>query len=187
MSIVLLCPRCGVATTYHLPPVTSCSHCQEMYPDGIRVPADTALRRSRAPKPTLLTIGQVCTTVMGAIFLFLFLLAPFNAGSYTIQGVPVSGLDFLRRAGVLWAVLTASLLSIAYGLWRERPWVRPLMIAWWANSVLLALFPPFGDTGSSDAFSGVVQGLIGSLVAWWYLYHKHNVVAYFEARRAPVD
>jgi hypothetical protein len=187
MSLILLCPNCGVATTYHLPPVTTCSHCQETYPDPVRLPADIALRRSRAPKPALLFLGQICTAFSGSIFLLFSVLAPLNLGTYTLGDERVSGLEFFQRAGLLWGALTVSMLSISYGLWRERPWARPLMVAWWVNGALMALFPPWGSPTVGDAVSGIVQSLIGGTIAWWYLYKKENVVAYFDARSIPED
>jgi hypothetical protein len=70
--------------------------------------------------------------------------------------------------------------AIAYALWRERPWSRVLMLAFWGANVLvgigIALFPFAQHTG---AWASVVAYSVTLVVAWWYHYRKPGVVAYY--------
>jgi hypothetical protein len=62
------------------------------------------------------------------IFFLLLISAPFDVGSYSINGEPVSGPEFLRRAGWLFGVVAVVLGAIGIGLLLERPWSRQLML-----------------------------------------------------------
>ena len=154
----------------------------------MRVPAERSLRRSRTSTPSLLVIGQLGTTFAGGLFLLLFVVALFGRGTFSINNEPVSSSEFLRRAGAAWLIITASMLAIAYGLWRERSWARPLMVAWWANGIVIPIFLSLhGEWPIADAVWSGAQCLIASVLAYLYLYRKDNVVAYFEALEAPKD
>ena len=182
MSVQVLCPACGHVAEWHRAPVTECARCQAPYPEPLRLSVERALVRERAPRPLLLTLGQWASLGGGALFLFMLLLAPFDAGTYTIGDEVVSGPEFLRRAGWVFAAAGALLVTIGIGLWRERPWVRPLMVAYWGATGLLALAGPNVDAEALT--SGLLFAAFGAAGAAWYLYGKPNVRAYFEARGA---
>jgi len=146
------------------------------------------MRQSREPLPSLLFLGKLGTTFFGGISLLAFVMAILNAGGFSIDHVQMRGHEFLRHAGFGWAIITASLVAIAYGLWRARPWVRPLMVAWWVNFAGIIVLPAIGGRGTlADAIPKVAQCLIVGFVAYLYLYRKENVVAYFKAREPSRD
>lgn len=181
MSVIVLCPACGTATPFHRPPVASCPHCQAALPATVRAPAERALAVEQAPKPFLLQVGMIGSALCGAIFVAVLVLAPFNLGTYTINGAPATGPEFLRAAGVPFGLLGTLLLAIGFGLWFERAWTRLLMIGFWG--VMLALGAAQMMDGSltvSAGLGGIVEMLIALALAGWYLYQKPNVVAYYE-------
>jgi len=136
--------------------------------------------REYAPKPLLLVLGQWGSLFAGPIFLLMLLLAVFDRGTFTVDGDVVSGPEFLRRAGWIFATVGGLLLAIGIGLWRERSWVRPLMVAYWLAFALFAFVSPGGD--GADVALSVVTGVAVAGVAAWYVYGKPNVRAYFDAR-----
>jgi len=107
------------------------------------------------------------------MFLLFLLLAPFDIGTYSIEGETVSGPEFLRTAGWLMAIATVLCLSIAYALWRDRSWSRPLMILYWVVTGLAVL------VWSREFNCAVVEMFIFAALAAWYLYGNHNAAAYY--------
>jgi O-antigen/teichoic acid export membrane protein len=184
VSAIVLCPSCNQASTHHRPPVTACSHCGAAYPDAVRAPAELALGGARAPKPALLVLGQLGTAFAGGLFLLLLALAPFDVGSYTIGDEQVSGPEFLRRAGLLFGAIGALLAAISVGLFRGRAWARPLMMIYWAVTAVALVAASWVDSADdpADLVGGLVVTAVAAGIAWWYLYRKPNVVAYFDAR-----
>jgi len=125
-------------------------------------------------------VGQVFSLLGGAIFVVLLIAAPFNAGSYSINGEAVSGPEFLRRVGLTWGVMGILLASIGIGLLRDAPWSRPLMIIYWLAVGVSMAFT--GGSSAGDTFAGVLTSLVAAGIAYWYLYVKPNVRAYYESR-----
>lgn len=189
MSVILQCPNCHQTAQFYRRPIENCPRCQAPYPGVIRQPAESALQRDLAPKPALLLLGQIVTTFGGGVFLLLLVLAPFNAASYSINGQPLSGHEFLRAGGgYTFALIGIWLTAIAVGLWRERAWARPFMLAYWPITEALVVAQSWHEP---DFVTSVVStGLFtiaGFAVAAWYLYDKENVVAYFASRARVVD
>ena len=180
MSVQVLCPSCGEVTPFHRPPVTDCPHCHLPLPEPVRASATRALAIEEAPKPALLMVGQIFSLLGGAIFAVLLIAAPFNAGSYSIDGEAVTGPEFLRRVGLMMGVIGILLASIGIGLLRDKPWSRPLMIIYWLAVGVSMAFT--GGTSAGDMFTGVLTSLVAAGIAYWYLYVKPNVRAYFESR-----
>jgi hypothetical protein len=119
---------------------------------------------------------------VGAGALFIMLLAPFNMGSYSINGQAVSGPEFLRRFGILWTLAGALLLVIAYGLYRERPWTRPLMLGYWLVIGLLLFTAEIGKSGSAGSMlSAIAWASFYLFGAGAYLYGKASVVQYYRS------
>ena len=69
------------------------------------------------------------------------------------------------------------LLVIGVGVWREREWVRPLMVAYWASHALVGLMEIHVDV--MNVISAFVGAGVGAAAAAWYLYRKPNVSAYY--------
>ena len=188
MPVVVLCPSCHAAATHHLEPVTECPRCHRAYPDEVRAPAEDALRRADVPKPPLLLLGQLGASFGGVVFLSLLLLAPFDLGSFHVNGEQMSGPEFLVRAGWVFLFLGGILAAIGFGLWRRRTWARPLMMAYWPVSVVLASAPSRSERSTTGLTGLLAFSVMAAVVAWWYLYRKDNVVAWFQAldrREAP--
>ena len=189
MSVIVLCPTCHETAQFYRTPIANCPRCQTVYPEIVRQPAESALKRDLAPKPALLVLGQFVTSLGGGLFLLLLALAPFNAASYSINGQPLTGPEFLRAGGGYgFGLIGVWLTVIAVGLWRERAWARPFMLAYWPIS--LALLAALSWRDSDFVTSVVSTGLFtvaGFAAAAWYLYDKENVVAYFASRARAVD
>ena len=132
--------------------------------------------------PMLLALGQWFSLLSGALFLLFMVLAPFDLGSFSINGEGMSGPEFLRRGGWVMGIDGALLLGVAVGLLKERSWARPLMILHWIAIIGLTLAAARDDI-ASGVISAVMQ-LAFLAVAVWYLYQKENVRAYFESRAA---
>jgi hypothetical protein len=182
MTLQVLCPSCGEITTFSATPVDGCAHCHAPLPDRLRASAERAVVRESAPKPVLLVLGQWAATLGAAVVLLLLVLAPFDVGRYTIHDEPVSGPEFLHRAGLLFTTLGAVLVAIAVGLWKQREWSRPLMVLTWVVlgvGTLVSDLEPRADT--AGLVGGMVTMLITAALAAWYLYRKRNVVAYYRA------
>jgi hypothetical protein len=181
MSVQTLCPTCAQVTEWHKPPVGACPHCQSAYPDRLRISTEASLRHSETPTPVLLVLGLYGSALTAAMFALVFILAPFDLGNYSINDQAVSGPVFLRQAGLVFALVVGILGAIAVGLWRERAWVRPLMIAYWLLLPLGTLSLDGWTPGSLIAAVGMAAVCAG--VAALYLYGRPNVVAYFEVRK----
>lgn len=180
MSVIGLCPQCGVATPFHQPPVASCPHCNADFPGAVTAPAERALAAERTPKPFLLQLGMLGSLLFGAIVALLLVLAPFDLGSYSISGEPVSGPEFVRRAGLFVGGTGIIMLAIGFGLWLEREWTRTLMVGYWgAMAVAGAAGAVTGSFTVDEAAGLIVQSLLALAIACWYLYWKANVVAYY--------
>lgn len=184
MPVGLVCPRCSVATTFHRAPVTACPSCQALFPDELRLSAEANLARQRAVRPTLLTIGIYGSGLVGGLTLFLMSLAPFNIGSFSIDGQAVTGPEFLRSAGVVFVTAGALCVAISYGLWKERPWTRELMMLFWvvidAFLIVEAIMNPNADPGLIGTCFYAAAYVVG---AGWYLYFRKGVVEYYAALR----
>ena len=179
MSVQIVCPSCGELAVIHRAPVTECPRCHTPYPDVLRDGVERALLREAHRKPLLLVLGQFGSFFVGALFTLLSLLAPFDIGSFSIEGETVSGPEFLQRGGWLMALIGIVLLAIGVGIWREREWARFLMVAFWFSYVLAGLMEIHGDL--VNVISACIGAAIGASVAGWYLYRKPNVRAYYDA------
>lgn len=180
MSIALICPGCQVATTFHRSPISACPNCQSAFPPALREPAEAALARQEAPQPVLITIGRFAAPGLGTLWLFLLGMALMGSGRFSINGEAVSAGEFLRRVGLGWGLAGATCLAAGIGIWRERAWARPMMIAFWLIVSALLL----GLAISLNGISVVVDlayGITAVGGAAWYLYGKENVVAYYRA------
>jgi hypothetical protein len=76
------------------------------------------------------------------------------------------------------------LVSIAVGLWREREWVRPLMLLYW----IAIPFSVLAGTGwqVSDLIGGLVATALGAGCAAWYLYARPKCARVFRGARPEI-
>jgi hypothetical protein len=116
----------------------------------------------------------------GGVFLLILPFAPFDIGSYSIDGETVSGPEFLRREGIVLGGVGALLIAITYTIATREPLARELMILFWMLSAALGTLVPI-LRGETD-FDLTWVPALG--IAIWYLYFKPNVVLYFAAPRA---
>jgi hypothetical protein len=185
MSTSLLCPACATPATFRRTPIEACPSCGAAYPVALRSAGELALSRELNPRPGLLTIGLYLSAFMGGVMLLALGLAPFDLVSYSINSQPVSGPEFLQRAGVLWSALGIVNLMIAYGLWNERDWTRIAIMFWWLSAAILSVV--MAVQAGLSASSSIIQSLIGAAVAAWYLFVRPNVNEYYRflRRRSP--
>jgi len=115
----------------------------------------------------------------GAVILLLLLGTALALGSSSIPDISMNTTfsrdgKVLSGSEVLSQIALVALLAVAVALalWRELPWGRPLLFLcliliavteWWSGSPSSALLVP---------------------LAWWYLYFKPNVRAYYRDLKA---
>lgn len=188
MSVGLVCPQCAAATNYHQPPVDRCPSCGAPFPEQLRRSAEASLARQHATRPGLLTVGMYLSAAGGALILVALLAASCDAGNFSLNDEPVTGPEFLRTVGLQGGTLGLLLLLIAYGLWQERSWARPLMMVFWFACTVFLLF--------SQLRAGTTASAIGTTLFWGavyagpsaaYLYFKESVTAYYRALEQAED
>jgi len=120
---------------------------------------------------------------LGAFILTIFAIwLPFSS-SYSVDGHAATRAQFFAASlPILVAVPPLLLLfaAIAYALWRELQWSRPLIVAFWcANLLLGAGLATWGPVHDPEAWAPLPIYLIIIAIVWWYLYRKPAVVAYY--------
>lgn len=121
--------------------------------------------------------------VMGVTFLAVLLLAPFDIGEFTHNGQAISGPQFLRVAGPTFVVVGLLFVAIGWGLWRTKWWARPLIMFYWLAITVIIIAVSWGTPeGLTQALGTLASVVPLAAIAWWYLYRKENVVAYFAAQ-----
>ena len=181
MSASVVCPHCSAVLTFHRLPVTSCPQCTQPFPDSLRGQIEVALMRSEAQQPGLLTLGMYGSFLFGVGMVLILIFAPFDVGSYSINGEEVSGPDFLRRVGLATTVVGAVCLAIGYGIWKERLWARPLMLWYWALIGFYGVVANRGDGMGAVLLMNVLFVAVAMGLAGAYLYGNEAVVAYYRA------
>jgi len=155
-------------------------------------PAPFPKRVTRWEMPILLRIAMVFFTMAGAMFAFSAVVAlpqlVFGYGTYSVNGVPVTKEEFFRTSGVIIflaiPIFALYLSAMAFALIRERPWSRPLLMAYFpilGLAVMLVFGTDKGGDHRSEIRFVLIELAIGTLIAWWYLYRKRAVVAYYRA------
>ena len=142
--------------------------------------------RRRFEMPLLLLCGfglSAFFSVLGTIaFTLMAITLPFSS-SYSINDHPATRAEFLRFSWPIFVAFPPLLLlfgTIAYALWRERPWSRRLMLAFWGVNVVAGVGMALSTFAQEPgAWASVFLYLLLLVVAWWYLYRKPGVVAYY--------
>ena len=180
MSVVLICASCAEPYTLHRPPVPeACDRCHAAFPDSVRQVANRTLRAEATPRPLLLTLGFGFITFSFAAGMLVFVVALVGNGPYTVNGQRVTKSEFFSDPLALsFAPIIIMAAWVAWALWRERPWARQLMLAYWFVLFAPSIFAPTADLSSRIA--GIFSLAVSITTASWYLYGKPNVVAYFQ-------
>jgi hypothetical protein len=124
------------------------------------------------------------TAVVGTLAYLVIALSLLGSGPFTVNDQPVTRAGFVEA---MWPVLLvfppmlAGAASAAYGLRRERPWSRRLLLALgvFNAAVTLGLAPTAGEPEHWVAAGMWCVVIVG--VPAWYLYRKAAVVSYFRA------
>lgn len=131
-------------------------------------------------RPAVLNVGFLLCAVGAAAAIAGVIAAPFDIGTYKVNGTKVSGPEFLRVAGVPILLMALPMLLAAFGLWRHRPWSRSaLLTALGIAPLITTLMMPARPSVASTP-SILVQGLFSALI-WLYLYRNRHVLAYYAA------
>lgn len=182
MAVFLVCPKCDESSVVERLPVEACPECGTPYPTQARLAAEAALIRSQATKPGLLVVGQMLSAMGGGVILSVFLLAALGRGQLTLFGEPVTGMEFIMRAGPTLGTVGVLLALNAVGLSRNAAWTRPIMVGVWVVPVLNGLWRlatgHFGEGTISYPFALALFALPASIV---YLYRRENVTRYYDA------
>lgn len=178
MPVAFVCPTCGAAASFENRPFEFCPKCASPLPAALQEQLQLALGSQR---PLPLTIGMVLSGALGAFSVGLTALAPFNLGTYSINGKTVTGPEFLRQVGTVWTVGGLLCLVIAYGLYRERPWTRALMLAFWVVIGALTFATKMSKGSAGDLVSSIAWTVFCLGTTGAYLYAKTNVVDYYRA------
>jgi hypothetical protein len=135
----------------------------------------------------MLRIGTWVALCFGILFT-----VPFAAVLVTIPRIAHGGGSTPMSSPVIATALSIVLVAvlafaIAFGLWREKSWARPLMVAFWiAHGV--QDFLVFRADSSVRPLAGPLIFLSSVpffFIAIWYLYGKENVVAYYASLSRP--
>ena len=179
MSTTVICPHCTRPAEFRFLPADECPLCGASLPEELRSVVEAAIRKEKPRKPALLVVGMVGSAMFSGLCAIFLVLAPFDIGSYTINGEPVTGPEFLRRAGFLFFGGAAICGAVSYGLAKDRSWTRPLMLAYW---IVIAVGSLALGEASSVACS-ILTALCALTIAGLYLYAKDSVTDYYEATR----
>lgn len=180
MSAVLICPNCRTTAEYQGADPPACNACRTR----LSVRTDTVGQQAAdRQRPLFLLIVMVflgSLATIGLIITFMTVTVPGNEDYIVDNRLATQG-DFLVKM-LPFILLYLAAVPIAYGLWRERPWTRPLLLAFFSIPEFGKYLMPRWSEAPAHAFiprfilSAVLIGLLA-----WYLYRKRNVVRYYNA------
>lgn len=180
MQLTITCARCQRPILAERQ-LRFCPHCPRPIGALAYSELETALAREDAPKPLLLRLGQFGSGVVGGMLVVSLALMAGNLTDVSIGAARVSPL-VAALVGLPVAGLAGICLAVSVGLRRERPWARPLMLAYWAVwGILIFVLKLFESNAAVALIDTAIATAPPSAVAYWYLYHKENVVAYYRA------
>ena len=148
-------------------------------------------RQPIAPRPALLTLIMLVATFLALGFLLgAVTLARGNHG-YMINYQHVSSEQFLARARALVILLSIAAIymtAIAIALHKQRLSSRVLLLVYFPIACFAggAMFLQVARTPRFADFLGLIFFvLLGTPIAYWYLYIRPDVVAYYQAIALP--
>jgi hypothetical protein len=138
--------------------------------------------------PLLLQIGMgLCGLMAGiaSIGIPFMVLVPLFSSTFTVNDHPATRAEFLMSAWPLYLgfPLIAGVMGlITYGLWKERPWTREAMMAYWVTATAALVLVQLVDPVPAGEFtSGLFGGAVCGAIAAWYLYGSEGVTRYYAA------
>lgn len=146
-------------------------------------PYDQAGRRL----PWLLKTVRILGVLWPAGAAVMLLCAPFNIGSYSLNGLPVSGPEFLTRGGgATLAALAAFFGAVGVGIWRGRAWTRHALVAGFAGAFAISFVSQWERLGP-DWEESLGSAAVVGLIAVWYLYLKTSTRSYYRQLGEPTE
>jgi uncharacterized membrane protein (UPF0136 family) len=149
------------------------------------MPVGAPVRR-RFEMPLLLLCGlgfSAFFSVLGTLVLTLFAISLPLSRTFAVDGHVATRAQFYAASVpvlVAFPIILVLFAAIAYALWRELPWSRALILAFWgANLLLGAGLATWGPVHDRGEWAPVPVYLIVIGIVWWYLYRKSTVVAYY--------
>lgn len=180
MNSVLVCPNCRTPTEYQGSGQPACSACGTKLSARADAAGNQAAERQRPLLLLMLMVFLASLATIGLIITFMTVTVPGNE-DYIVDNRLATQSDFLIKM-FPFILLYLAAAPIAYGLWKERPWTRPLLVAFFAIPEFGKYLTPRWSEAPAHAFiprfilSAILIGLLG-----WYLYKKRNVVRYYNA------
>ena len=105
----------------------------------------------------------------------------FPGTNNLVDGQPPMA-DQVRASSVRWHLSFLASLALAgattYALWRDRPWSRHALLAFW---MLVFVAPGLWELASTRDPEVLVVLLPWTAVVLWYLFRKRSIVAYYRA------
>lgn len=180
MSAVRVCPNCKTTIEFQDPGLPTCSACGAMLPPPERAGAASG-QAVDEERPLFLMIFMVFLGSFTTIGIIITLMTVTMAGNedYFVDNRFATRSDFLIKM-IPFILLYLAAAPIAYGLWKERPWTRPLLIAFFSIPEFGKYLTPRWSEAPAHAIIPrfiLSAALIGLLC--WYLYRKRNVVRYY--------
>ena len=188
MAYTVVCPKCNKTNTFHKGLVVYCQHCMERFPDVIRLQGGDQLAKEIPPRPKLISAGMIVSAALAGILILLMISSVISAAPYYIGSRKVSTLEFYHRIGYNLILIVIYLLTVSYGIYRERLWARPMMFIFWVISVIMTIV----NLAPHTQYKGVTSLMINFIVmhacaifvAGKYLYFDKDVKAYYRSLRS---
>jgi hypothetical protein len=137
----------------------------------------------RTARPMLMTVGMLGTGLWTAASIAGLIMHLLGIGGQKLELTNQPESDFLSTPGGLsFLIVTSFFATIAYGMARERAWVRPLVPAFWLYAAVeIILFHQIiAESVSYFVLKLSIIAGVGGL-SCWYFYVKTDVVNYFGA------
>jgi hypothetical protein len=134
------------------------------------------------PTPVGLYIGLALSVLSLGTCSLILLSALLGVGHLRIGAEQVSSVEFLRRAGSLVVIQLALLTPIVVGITRRKPWSRSFMMFYWLGIGAWSIGQTIGRTAPGCSCN--ISWLVALPIAYWYLYKKPNVEAYYKSLRS---
>ncbi|HSH46407.1 MAG TPA: hypothetical protein VK966_11240 [Longimicrobiales bacterium] len=145
------------------------------------------------PRPAALTLTMWFMGFWAGACLLTLVSVWLGNGPIMIDGTPTARQEVLDLLMPMLLPLGLGAGAAALTIWIESPWARPTLLFALLLAGPFATFPQWNE--ATNPGGAPALGLLATtpllLLAWWYLYLKPNVVAYFREvsrrRYAPPD
>lgn len=124
-------------------------------------------------------VGYWFALMLSFVLAAAFVMTAAGLLPYKIAGQTVTREAWWRVSPVL-VVVSACAGAIAFGIRKQLPWSRHLVMLVWPALALAALVSyGCGDIPRSVLVRALVEPAVLTVLCGWYFYVKPNVVAYF--------